>query len=93
MRSIPQTVAVPCYRSYHSQDGGLSLGDGTEDPPLHPPTSLPCLGYLRGVVGHGLHHGGLARELLRGVRDVGRVRRGSHQGRASGGGGLHHRRG
>lgn len=46
---------------------------------------------LRGVVGHWLHHGRLAWELLWVVWDVGGVWGGSHQGRASSSGRLHHR--
>ena len=43
------------------------------------------------VGGHGLHHGGLAWELLWVVGDVGRIRCGSHQRWArSSGDGLHH---
>lgn len=54
----------------------------------------PCLSHLRGIVGHGLHHGGLAWELLWVVGDVGRVRGGGHQRwTGSGGGSLHHGRG
>lgn len=58
------------------------------------PDLPPHLSHLRGVVGHGLHHGGLAWELLWVVGDVGRVRGGGHQRWTSGGSsGLHHGRG